>query len=165
MPGQAGRVERGMRGSPTWVGDGTTLVPTARLRNRNERLSQFNRIAECNRADGISYLLSSLHRGRDAWARRQRRVRQTVRWWMTVWMGEMCLYRLLRHDAVTLLELLSEGWLISPEDGPGMTLVGHAAGAGRVVALLLRSSADPLSNGGGRGGRASRSARPRCCGA
>jgi len=38
---------------------------------------------------------------------------------------------------------------------------GSCGGTGRVVALLLRGSADPLSNGGGRGGRASRSACPR----
>src|SRR6266487_5278459 len=76
-------------------------------------------------------------------------------------MGEMRLYRLLGHGAVTLLELLSVGRVKSPEDGPGMTLVGHAGATGRVVALLLRGSADPLSNGGGRGGRASRFACPR----
>ena len=48
----------------------------------------------------------------------------------------MCLYRLLGHGAVTLLELLSGVWVKSPEDGPGMTLVGHAGAPGRVVALL-----------------------------
>ena len=56
------------------------------------------------------------------------RARQAVHRCMTVWMGEMCLYRLLRHGAVTLLELLSGAWVKSPEDGPGMTLVGHAGG-------------------------------------
>src|SRR5215472_6268148 len=42
---------------------------------------------------------------------------------------------------------------------------GSCGGTGCVVALLLRGSADPLSNGGGRGGRASRSACPRQRGA
>jgi hypothetical protein len=64
-----------------------------------------------------------------------------------------------------LLELLSGRRVKSPEDGSAMTLVGHAGAAGRVVVLLPRGSADPLSNGGGRGGRASRSACPRQRGA
>jgi hypothetical protein len=61
-------------------------------------------------------------------AGRTGRTRQALHWCMTVWMGELCLYRLLGHGAVTLLELLSGGWVKSPEDGPGMTLVGHAGG-------------------------------------
>lgn len=42
---------------------------------------------------------------------------------------------------------------------------GSCGGNGPCVALLLRGSADPLSNGGGRGGRPSRSTCPRQRGA
>ena len=80
------------------------------------------------------------------------------------WAG-CALYRLLGRGAVTLPELLSVGQVISPGHGPGMTLVGHAGAAGRVVALLSTGSTDPLSDGGGRSGRSSRSACPRQRGA
>ena len=59
---------------------------------------------------------------------RTSRTRQAMRRCMTVWMGELCLYRFPGHGAVTLLELLSGVRVKSPEDGPGMTLVGHAGG-------------------------------------
>jgi hypothetical protein len=51
----------------------------------------------------------------------------------------------------SLLELLSGLWVISPEDGLGMTLLGHAGAQDRVVSLKPEVSADPLGDGGGRG--------------
>ena len=58
-PGQAGAGQAGKAGF-SHGGVGTTLVPTARKRNRNERLSRFTRIAERHRASGVSYVPASL---------------------------------------------------------------------------------------------------------
>jgi hypothetical protein len=148
-------------------GMATTLVPTARPRNRNERLSRFVLIHAPSRAGGGWRRDGRTLRGRapsgtlarHAGAAATRRGRRSCRGagWprhagadgsrvageQAGYVGAGGLIPPLGRGDGRLLELLSGGRVKSPEGGPGMTLLGHAGASGRVVALLpeVRGSA------------------------